>query len=69
MGGVGDALFACALLGDEPLWIVLQICTLAAMYAILAFSREGGHDGTHPCLTVDSAMAVEMVSPLQYRSP
>jgi transposase len=29
--------------------VVFQICTLAAMYAILASSREGGHDGTHPC--------------------
>jgi hypothetical protein len=50
VGGVGNALFACAQLGDEPLWIVLQMCTLAAMYAILASSREGGHDGTHPCV-------------------
>jgi hypothetical protein len=29
--------------------VVFQICTLAALYAILASSREGGHDDTHPC--------------------
>jgi transposase-like protein len=28
---------------------MFQICALAAMYAIRASSREGGHDGTHPC--------------------
>ncbi len=29
--------------------VVFQICTLAAIYAILASSRAGGHDGTHSC--------------------